>query len=293
MAESSITIWKDLLTDATTRLQSAGIENAQVDAKRMIAEVAGEEMSQLHQLLDNPVTRNATHFFDALVARRIRGEPLQYVLGRWGFRTLDLMVDPRVLIPRPETETVAGLAIEAVQKMQSRQQAKAVVVADLGTGSGAIAASVAVECTDVKVHASDNSQDALNVARANLAGLGSPASVVRLHHGDWFEALPVALRGDLDVVVANPPYVAVGERLPSVVTDWEPEAALRSGADGLADLHQIVHQAPDWLAPKGVLVLETAPKQCHIVVQWCTDLGFTAVVREDLCGRSRAVVAQR
>ncbi len=288
-----ISTWQELFTEATVRLQAAGIENAQVDAKRMIAEVTGEAMSNLHRQLDNPVTLKAAHSFDTLVARRVGGEPLQYVLGRWGFRTLDLAVDPRVLIPRPETETVAGLAIEAVQQRRRCHLSNTMVVADLGTGSGAIAASVAVECSGVEVHASDKSQDALDVARANIAGIGSRAAAVRLHHGDWFGALPPALRGKIDVVVANPPYVCYNEQLPTVVTDWEPKVALRSGTNGLADLHQIVQQSPDWLARKGVLVLEAAPNQCPIVAEWCTDLGFTAVVRDDLCGRSRAVVAQR
>ncbi len=145
-------------------------------------------------------------FVDEMVARRAKGEPLQYVLGRWGFRTLDLMVDRRVLIPRPETEVVAGLAIDALPTSG--------VLVDLGTGSGAIALSAAAErWPDVEVWATDASAEALAVARANLAGLGRRGAVVRLVEGDWFVALPHELRGHVDVLVSNPPYVAATDPL--------------------------------------------------------------------------------
>src|SRR5688500_3110506 len=121
-----------------------------------------------------------------MAERRLAGEPLQYVLGSWGFRTLDLFVDPRVLIPRPETEAVAGLAIEALAAID-----RPGLAADLGTGSGAIALAMAAErWPHVQVWATDLSADALAVARANLAALGRRGAVVRLVQGDWFGALP-------------------------------------------------------------------------------------------------------
>src|SRR5688500_6955983 len=121
-----------------------------------------------------------------MAERRLAGEPLQYVLGSWGFRTLDLFVDPRVLIPRPETEVVAGLAIDALADLD-----RPGIAVDLGTGSGAIALSLAAEhWPHVEVWASDASADALAVARANLAALGRRGAVVRLVEGDWFGALP-------------------------------------------------------------------------------------------------------
>ena len=289
-------MWSELLAEAVARFERAGIDTAQIDARRVVEEITGVRPSGVHRVLGDCVTTKAMARFDELVARRVQGEPLQYVLGRWGFRTLDLMVDQRVLIPRPETEIVAGLAIDEVRKKKSRASGGAegfVTVADLGTGSGAMALSVAVECKGCRVYATDVSQDALAVARANLAGIGSAATSVSLHHGDWFEALPDELRGTLDVVVSNPPYVAESEGLPAVVADWEPATALWAKSEGFADLRGIVTEAPQWLAPRGVIVLEMSPAQTSTVQQWCSDLGWQATIHPDLNGRPRAVVARR
>jgi len=155
--------------------------------------------------------------------RRESGEPLQYVLGSWAFRSLELMVDPRVLIPRPETEQVVEVALGEIRRHRRP------VVADLGTGSGAIALSVVAEVAGAQVWATDTSEAALAVARANLAGLaGMAATRVRLARGSWFSALPAELRGRLSVVVSNPPYVADAEvaSLPAEVAEWEPREAL-------------------------------------------------------------------
>lgn len=291
--------WSELLAEAAARFERAGIDTASVDARRVVEEITGVQPSDVHRVLDDRVTTAAMARFDELVARREGGEPLQYVLGRWGFRTLDLMVDKRVLIPRPETEVVAGLAIDAVDAVrdQARSEGGAeggpVTVADLGTGSGAVALSIAAECPGVRVYATDVSHDALTVARANLAGIGSAARSVSLHHGDWFEALPPELQGSLDVVVSNPPYVAKSEGLPPVVADWEPETALWADSEGFADLRSIVTQAPRWLAPGGAIVLEMSPPQTSRVQQWWTDLGWQATVHPDLNGRPRALVARR
>ena len=288
--------WSELLAEAVDRFERAGIDTAQIDARRVVEEITGVRPSGVHRVLEDCVTTKAMARFDELVARREQGEPLQYVLGRWGFRTLDLMVDQRVLIPRPETEIVAGLAIDEVRKKKSRAEGGAegsVTVADLGTGSGAIALSVAAECKGCRVYATDVSTDALAVVRANLAGIGSAATSVSLHHGDWFEALPDELRGTLDVVVSNPPYVAESEGLPAVVADWEPATALWAKSDGFADLRGIVTEAPQWLAPRGVIVLEMSPAQTSTVQQWCRDLGWQATIHPDLNGRPRAVVARR
>ncbi len=322
--------WSELLAEAAARFERSGIETAQVDARRVVEELTGVPPAGLHRVLDDPVTTRAMARFEELAARREQGEPLQYVLGRWGFRTLDLMVDQRVLIPRPETETVAGLAVDAVNELCRRRGLKAdessdpgdsagcsvpvtgtasdlpsgpgdlgasaeppVTVADLGTGSGAIALSVAVECRGCRVYATDVSEQALAVARANLAGIGAAATAVSLHHGHWFEALPDHLRGSLDVVVSNPPYVAQSEGLPAVITDWEPATALWAGSQGFADLRVIVDQAPRWLAPHGVIVLEMSPPQTPVVRQWFIDLGWRAAIHADLNGRPRAVVACR
>ena len=299
-------MWSELLAEAVDRFERAGIETAQIDARRVVEEITGVRPSGVYRVLGDCVTTKAMARFDELVARREQGEPLQYVLGRWGFRTLDLMVDQRVLIPRPETEMVAGLAIDAVNDLRHQKSQEtsgaggasgaaegSVTVADLGTGSGAIALSVAVECRSCRVYATDVSEQALAVARANLAGVGAAATAVSLHHGHWFEALPDHLQGTLDVVVSNPPYVAESEGLPAVVKDWEPATALWAGSNGFADLRSIVDEAPRWLAPHGVIVLEMSPTQTAEVQQWCCDLGWQAAIHPDLNGRPRAVVARR
>jgi release factor glutamine methyltransferase len=195
-----------------------------------------------------------------------------------------------VLIPRPETEVVAGLAIDAAAGLDHPALA-----VDLGTGSGAIALSLAAErWPHIEVWATDRSPDALEVARANLAGLGRRAAVVRLAEGDWFGALPDDLRGRVDVLVSNPPYVAADDPLPPAVADWEPTAALVPGPTGLEAIEHLVAQAPDWLAPGGTLVVEIGETQGAAVVALASAAGFpTAAIHPDLAGRDRALVARR
>lgn len=231
---------------------------------------------------------------DAMVHRRRRGEPLQYVVGRWGFRQLDLMVDARVLIPRPETEVVAGHAVDELSRLVATGRAGSPATAvDLGTGSGAIGLSIAVEVRDVEVWLTDVSPDAAAVARANLAGLGRAAVGVQVAAGSWFEPLPTDRRGRLDLVVSNPPYVRADEELPAVVADWEPRQALVPGPSGLEAFEVLVPGAAEWLAPHGVLVLECAPDQVPGLVERGRAAGFAEVQSfEDLAGRPRGIIAR-
>jgi release factor glutamine methyltransferase len=249
-----------------------------------------------------------------MVVRRESGEPLQYVLGRWGFRSLDLMVDARVLIPRPETEQVVEVALAEVVRARTpatgpgrpqrpatgpgrpQRQPTELVVADLGTGSGAIALALAAEAPGVQVWATDSSEAALAVARANLAGLGGMAATrVRLARGSWFSALPAALHGRLTVVVSNPPYVAEAEvaELPTEVAGWEPREALVAGPSGLEAVGAVLAEAPEWLEAGGAAVVEIAPHHEAAAASLARDAGFAEVfVRPDLSGRPRAVVGR-
>src|SRR5437764_4504249 len=254
-APSHVTLtWRHLYKLATERLGS------DVDARRIVERASGREGPNWLLTLGEPVPTRAVSFFDDMVERRAAGEPLQYVLRRWGFRTLELLVDRRVLIPRPETEVVVEVAIRELRRRAVRRP----LVADLGTGSGAIALSLAVEVPACKVWATDASEEALAVARANLSGLGSPAAVrVRLSPGRWFDALPPPLRGEFDLLVSNPPYVAAAEHLPAEVADWEPEEALIAGPTGLEAVAEIVSGAAAWLARGGSLAVEIAPPPAH------------------------------
>lgn len=282
--------WGTLLAEATQRLEAAGLPSPAVDARRIVEEATGAEPVELAAELDRPATVGGVTRFDRMLERRSVGEPLQYVLGRWSFRTLDLLVDRRVLIPRPETEVVAGYALAELDG----RAAATPLVADLGTGSGAIALSIAVEHPSARVWASDASAAALEVARANLAGIGRPGSRVTLVEGSWFEALPTELAGTLAVVVSNPPYVARNEELPAEVRDWEPTGALVAGPTGLEAIEELLAGAGAWLAPGGALVLELAPHQSDAARRSARAHGYASVeIGSDLAGRDRVIVARR
>ena len=215
----------------------------------MVERAAGADGPELFSVLDEPATTAGVAHLQAMVEQRRAGEPLQYVVGRWGFRSLDLLVDSRVLIPRPETEQVVEVALgelAELARLRGHQPGPAITAADLGTGSGAIALSLAAEVPGLQVWATDLSEEALAVARANLAGLGGWAATrVALAAGSWYEALPAHLRGSLDLVVANPPYVAEGEvpALPPEVARWEPRGALVAGPTGLEAVAAILDGA--------------------------------------------------
>lgn len=241
-----------------------------------------------------PVTRTMVAHLDAMLERWRNGEPLQYVLGRWGFRHLDLAVDARVLIPRPETELVAGAAIEIALAVHARRGAVRLV--DLGTGSGAIGLAAASELPleGTEIWLTDIDPAALEVARSNLAGIGRAAINVRIAAGSWFDALADQC-GPFDVVVANPPYVAEHSTdIEPSVTDWEPHTALFAGADGLDDLAVIIADAPRHLADDGALVLEIGADQAGAVERRLAAAGFSAIeIRCDLGGRPRIAIGRR
>ena len=270
--------------------QTAEVLGARNEARWIVEVATALDGPELDAALDEPVTVRMVQHLDTMVARYRVGEPLQYVLGRWGFRRLDLAIDRRVLIPRPETELVAEVAIERARSFEPIRR-----VVDLGTGSGAIGLAVATELPldGTTVWITDVSDDALAVARANLAGIGRAAKNVRVGAGSWFEALPPDER--FDVVVSNPPYVAEGsEHLAESVREWEPAAALFAGPDGLADLRVIVTGAVDHLVPGGWLVLEIGADQGDAVHDLLTRAGYVEVaIRPDLAGHDRIAVGRR
>jgi release factor glutamine methyltransferase len=245
----------------------------------------------------------------AMAARRAAGEPLQYIFGHWPFRGLDLRVDPRVLIPRPETEQVVEVALGEARRVRRLRPGKGLVAVDAGTGSGAIALALAVELGAgvlEEIWATDTSAGALRVAAANLegcvaaAGADAPLPPVALVEGSWLAALPPRLRGGVDLVVSNPPYVTEEEwavLAPEVRA--EPRRALvagpgRQGAAGLADVEAVLEEAWHWLGRPGAVVVELAPAQAGAAADGARQLGYDEVrVEPDLAGRPRALVARR
>jgi release factor glutamine methyltransferase len=239
--------------------------------------------------LDEPATLGTATYLHQLLDRRLSGEPLQYVLERWAFRSMEIFVDDRVLIPRPETEVLTQMALEECRRLDAH------VAVDLGTGSGVIALALVVEWAGIEVWATDSSADALAVARVNLAELGRLETDVRLVEGSWFDALPAELAGTVDVVVTNPPYVAESEvgDLPDEVRLWEPIEALVAGPTGLEDIEQIVAEAPLWLAQPGSLLVEIAPQQAGAAVRMARSAGFgSAAIWPDFAGRDRILLAR-
>ena len=285
--------WATLFDEASAQLAAVSAD-PRIDARRIVEQAGGIEPSQFASMLDDLVTTRQMVAYDRMMERRLTGEPLQYVVGSWSFRRLDLYLDRRVLIPRPETEIVTEHALaEHDRSVQARGTREGVVV-DLGTGSGAIALSIAIERRGTQVWATDVSADALAVAQANCAGIGRVARHVTLVHGSWFDPLPESLRGSIDVIVSNPPYVAADDELPAEVRQWEPLEALVPGPRGLEAYEAIVGDAYAWLAGTGALVLEIGDTQGASVSELVRDSGFaTADVHTDLAGRNRVVVARR
>ena len=233
----------------------------------------------------------------AAARRRINGEPLQYIIGHWPFRTLDLDVDPRVLIPRPETEELVDVAMAEL----AAAGITAPLILDLGCGSGAIGLSLLDELRVRGVAATlialDESPDALDVARANARKHSLHA--VSFVESSWFADLDDSLRGRVDLIVANPPYVGDAEMAAlDPVLGYEPLGALVSpdshGLAGFEDLGLIVHDARDWLRPGCSLVLEHGEDQGRAVVDWAVECGYVEVRdRHDLSGRPRTLAARR
>jgi len=281
--------WEELLSETTRRLEG---DNAELEAKWMIEEVSGVTNLHDYQEQAKPIQLKR---LSKLIARRLTGEPLQYVLGRWQFRELDLFVDDRVLIPRPETEILVGYALEECKSKKNQlDETRSLNVADLGCGSGAIGLSIAREIQEVSVWCTDVSEGAIAVTRANLAGLGMAGQKVSISQGSWFEALPQEMLEKFDVIISNPPYISDSEELPLEVSEWEPSSSLRSGPLGTEDLSFLLNNSIEWLSAEGQLILELAPMQADQMVAEAKNLNFREVqLRNDLTGRDRVLMAKK
>jgi release factor glutamine methyltransferase len=279
----------DVTRKAATVLGERGVEQARLDAELLLAGVLGLKRLDLYLQHDRPLTDDELARYRAAVRRRLRREPLQYILGSAAFRQLELAVDARVLIPRPETEQLVGAVLD-----WSLRRSVWGTVLDIGTGSGAIALSLAHEGRYDRVIASDASAGALEVARGNTERLGL-GERVELRAGSLFD---VAADGErFAVIVSNPPYVAEGDRgtLAPEVAEHEPASALFAGDDGLEVIDLLVAGAWSRLQPGGLLALEVGFGQSAAVVERLERTGQYVGVstQADLAGRDRMVLAER
>jgi release factor glutamine methyltransferase len=295
--EVTAVTWRQLWREATTAVADPN------EARWLLEEASGSGSSALLRELDAEAPAEAVTRLESLLRRRLAGEPLQHVLGHWGFRTLEVRVDSRALVPRPETEQVVDVALRELDRLRSLRfrtspdgSVPELLAVDLGTGSGVIALSLVAERPALRVVATDRDPAALELAVANLSVIPDDAAArVQFGLGDWYEAVPSDLAGRLDLIVTNPPYIAEHEwaGLEEIVRDFDPFGALVAGPTGLEAIAAIVAGAPDWLIAGGVLVVEIAPDQAERAVELARDTGFgTVTVEYDLGGRPRVLVAR-
>jgi len=272
-------------------LKGRGIESGRLDAELLLAEILEMDRLRLYLEHDRPLSPTELARFRPILLERARRKPLQYILGRTQFRELDLRIDPRALIPRPETEEL----VEAVLDRTRREDGNDMRALDIGTGSGAIALSLAAEGPFVQVVGTDVSPAALELARENAVRLGL-GSKVELRLGELYGALEPGER--FDVLVSNPPYVSVAElaEVEPEVRDWEPRGALVSeGADGTDFTLALIDGAAAHLDPGGLLAVEVGEGRAGRIADKVKSTGqFESVeVLRDLSRRERFVLARR
>jgi release factor glutamine methyltransferase len=277
---------REALGAAIDALAAAGIEDPRLDAEVMLAEATGWDRAALVASAEAEVLPPAARLFGEMVRRRLRREPVAYIVGRKGFRRLELAVDRRVLIPRPETELLVEVALELEPR----------TLLDVGTGSGAIALAVADELPECEVTATDTSSAALEVAQANAERLGLAGRI------DFVEG--TSPEGEFQLVVANLPYVAERDwpSLQPEVTRWEPHQALLAGPDGLDAIRALLAECGCRLYPSGrqtttaagALALEVGEGQAAAVAGLLRDAGFAKTeIRLDLAAIERVVIGER
>jgi len=285
-----VSLLLDEIAIATARLAEAGVESPRTDAELIAARLHGVSRGELHLVPDAGFD---PRFWDD-VARREAREPLQHITGRAYFRYLELAVGPGVFVPRQETEVMTGWVIDRLAAMDVAEP----VVADLGTGSGAIALSIAQEVPRAVVHAVEADPLARQWAERNIASVAaaSPhtAGRVTLHAGDFGSAL-LDFDGQLDMVVSNPPYIPVGAWVPPEVGEYDPAAALWGGADGLDAVRVVEATARRLLRPGGLLAIEHGAQQGAAVYWVFAEESEWRDTRNnaDLAGRDRFVTAAR
>ena len=278
---------REFLRDARGRLEEAGVTEPRLESEVMLTDVLGVPRHRLYAYQDDAIPEGALDTLEEVVRRRLRREPLAYILGHREFYGVDLKVGAGVMVPRPETEMLVERALLVCLE---RMERPGLAVADVGTGSGGIAVSLAMHLPGVRLYATDVSAEALEVARANVEKFGLGGRVTLLE-GDLLEPLP----GRVDVIVANLPYIPsgrLGELQPEL--GWEPRVALDGGVDGMDELRRLMGQAAGRLAADGVMLLEIDEGQGEPLRRLAGRLfpGAAVSVEEDLAGLERLFVVE-
>lgn len=276
----------EIIKRTTEFFVGKGIESPRLNAELLIGHALNRKRMQLYLEFERPLSEVELESIRPLVRRRAQHEPLQHVLGSTEFHGLKLKVDRRALIPRPETELLVEFVVAAAPTRTQR-------ILDLGTGSGAIALALAKAFLSAEVVAVDMSKDALALAGENTAACDLSGRVTLLE-SDWFARVPKEQRFDL--IVANPPYLTAEETAQTSleVRGFEPAGALTAAEDGLANLRQIIAEAPAFLSDGGLLALETGIGQHARLLEWVTAAGYVGgESRQDLTGRDRFILARR
>jgi release factor glutamine methyltransferase len=283
---------RDAIRQGRRFLLAAGVESASLDAEVLLADVLGMRKTELYLKIETALKVEDERRFWKRLQRRAQREPVAYITGRKEFWSLDFVVTPDVLIPRPETELLVEITLDYLKAITTNTPSN---ILDLGTGSGAIAVSLAKERLEANIWAVDVSLSALEIARVN-GNRHAEAGRIKFVQGDLFEPVR-AQRSGFDLIVSNPPYIRTGElsTLAPDIRDWEPRRALDGGVDGMDYYRRIVGEAHHFLAPAGAIVLEISPELSQAVVDLFTRCGCyeRASVYADLAGKDRVIAAIR
>jgi release factor glutamine methyltransferase len=286
---------RNILKWAIHTLRNANVESHNINAEILLAHVLSCDRIGLHTNPDKIINDGDISKYKELINKRADHIPLQYITGHVEFMSLDFVVDERTLIPRQDTEILVEATLNTIKKRIPSN--KTITIADIGTGCGNIAISLAISLHNAQVYASDISRDAIAVADINVRR-HRVADRVHLLHGNLFDAFDGHLdKGDVDFIASNPPYVREEDwnRLEPEIKDHEPREALVGGKDGLLFYRQIIKDAPEWLRPEGFLILEAGEAQAKTIIKLIEMEGHfdNVEITKDLQKIDRVVSARR
>jgi release factor glutamine methyltransferase len=280
---------RETILHGSSVLKTAGIDSPSLDSSLLLAHVLNISRSSLISKDNEPLSDEAFAIFQSLLERRKNGECTAYILGKKEFRGLEFLVNPSVLVPRPDTETLVEAAIEQLKEHITRN-VEPIRVLDLCTGSGAVAISIAAaikyKIGDIEVHAADISSNALVVAKKNAELLAGGS--INFFQGDLFDALPDVL---FSLIACNPPYIPTDTiKTLSAEVQKEPSLALDGGSSGLEIIERIIEKAPEYLVKKGILLMEADPRQMEKIKTLLENRGFSEIIiYNDLSGQQRVI----